>query len=271
MSYKVAVLVIHGMGRQKPSFANDMITEINDYIDDGKLNPDDICWKGIYWAPEIQEKENKLMNILENGESDVDAIRLRKFVVSVLGDAVAYQNVPNKSNNMYYRIHKIINQSIRELRVDIGEDLPVIIMAHSLGCTMINDYIWDRQRANNNDEFGQTAFERLETLSGIITFGCNIPLFTLAYAPVTSIKFPPENLPDDLKQKAEWLNFYDPDDILGYPLKGLSDSYHNTVTRDITINSGGILTSWNTTSHTQYWTDNSFTKPAAKYIGKFLG
>lgn len=78
-------------------------------------------------------------------------------------------------------------------------------------------------------------------------------------------------LPDDLKRKAKWLNFYDPDDVLGYPLKPINAAYDNVVTDDITINVGSwFSTSWNPLSHSAYWTDNSFTKPVAKYVCSFL-
>ncbi|NIQ25048.1 MAG: hypothetical protein GTN88_00295, partial [Gammaproteobacteria bacterium] len=69
---------------------------------------------------------------------------------------------------------------------------------------------------------------------------------------------------------ASWLNFFDPDDVLGYPLKPLSPEYRRAVSRDITINVGGIAASWNPLSHSKYWTDNDFTKPVAKFIDKLL-
>ena len=71
------------------------------------------------------------------------------------------------------------------------------------------------------------------------------------------------------KSKAKWLNFYDADDVLGYPLRQLSNSYKKLV-KDNHINSGGLLTSWNPLSHNGYWTDNDMTKPAAELIAKFI-
>ncbi len=60
------------------------------------------------------------------------------------------------------------------------------------------------------------------------------------------------------------------DDILGYPLKPINPAYRRVVSRDITINVGGILSSWNPASHTKYWTDNDFTVPAAEFVGRLL-
>ncbi|HUG89750.1 MAG TPA: hypothetical protein VML55_02890 [Planctomycetaceae bacterium] len=83
--------------------------------------------------------------------------------------------------------------------------------------------------------------------------------------------FPPPALPPDLAATGtEWLNLYDPDDVLGYPLKPVNDAYAAVVTRDVEINAGGLLTSWNPASHDQYWTDKDLTAPAAEMIARFL-
>ena len=117
---------------------------------------------------------------------------------------------------------------------------------------------------------GLSAFERMRSLAGMVTFGSSLPLFSFAFTTITPIKFPAPQLNSDLKKKAKWLNFYDPDDILGYPLKPISPSYRKVVTTDVAINVGGWLSSWNPASHSQYWTDNDFTKPVAQFIAGFL-
>lgn len=85
-----------------------------------------------------------------------------------------------------------------------------------------------------------------------------------------AVDFPPKKLPPNLKKKAKWLNFYDPDDVLGYPLKAINPEYKKTVTKDIPINVDGVFSSWNPLAHGEYWTDNDFTKPVAKFITNFL-
>ena len=131
----------------------------------------------------------------------------------------------------------------------------------------MSNYIWDQQK---HPKPRQSAFEQMKWLTGFITFGCNIPLFTFAYKDPEPIEFPPSSLPDQFKQKSRWYNYYDPDDILGYPLKQISAKYRATVIRDISINVGGLFGGWNPASHTEYWTDNDFTKPVAKYLAGFI-
>jgi len=140
-----------------------------------------------------------------------------------------------------------------------------VVLAHSLGSVIVSNYVWDEQRRNEKAR-GTTALERMETLAGLVTFGSPIPLFTLALRNVVSIAFPPPTLPAPLAAVAKWLNFYDPDDVLGWPLKPLSPSYDQAVSADHVIDVGNALTSWNPLSHDAYWRDASFIEPAAELI-----
>jgi pimeloyl-ACP methyl ester carboxylesterase len=176
-----------------------------------------------------------------------------------------------RKTNKYDDIHREVHKSIVELRKSLGnEDKPVIVIAHSLGSVIMFDYIRDRQNNKNATGYGATPFERMETLAGFITFGSPIPLFTLAYDTVPCINFPPDNLQKDLKDKAKWLNFYDHDDVFGWPLKYLSKRCEACVIEDKPVNVGDIFTFWDPLCHSKYWTDNDCTKPVAKYISEIL-
>lgn len=270
MAHKLGVLIVHGMGNQRPDYADRMIAELDARIAKLRGARDEIRWKPAYWADVLQRKADGLWRDLSR-ENDLDAAPIRKFIISSFGDAIAYQRVPGQRKDVYSEIHDRVHAALVGLRRALGdEDRPLIVIAHSLGSVIMSNYIWDRQHGYQAAEFGGTAFERLETLAGLITFGSNIALFSLAYDPVVSIEFPPRTLPEELKAAAKWLNFFDSDDVLGYPLKPLGESYENAVTEDVEINVGGILTSWNPLSHSAYWTDNDFTKPVARTIVDIL-
>jgi hypothetical protein len=149
-------------------------------------------------------------------------------------------------------------------------DRPLVLLAHSLGGHIMSNYIWDRQKPGASPA-GTSSFRKLETLAGMITFGCNIPFFTFAYkkSDIKPIRFPGSKLPPVLDLLARWKNYYDPDDILGYPLQPINQAYSKLV-EDIPINVGGLFTSWNPTSHSKYWTDNDFTKPVAAFLKELL-
>jgi hypothetical protein len=165
-----------------------------------------------------------------------------------------------------------VKDGIKKLDDQLGGPKPLIILAHSLGGHVMSNYIYDMQKPNSPVAVGLNDFQKMKTLAGIITFGCNIPFYTFAFDKINikPIKFPGQKLTPDQKTKAKWLNFYDPDDVLGYPLKAINKAYSDIVNQDIPINVGGILSSWNPMSHTKYWTDNDFTKPVSRFISKFL-
>lgn len=268
MAIQLAVLVIHGMGSQSPDYADGMIDELNRRVAASGKAADAIAWQTVYWADILQGRQLKYFRDAKRS-ADLDFVSLRKFMLTAFGDASAYQKVDSPANTVYEEIHHRVEKAIHDLYVsDLqSRPKPLIVLAHSLGGHIMSNYIWDRQTEESSPP---SAFERMDYLAGIVTFGCTIPLFTFAYEKVVPITFPPPKLPDHLKAKAKWLNFYDPDDVLGYPLKAINPDYRKVVDRDIPINVGGILSSWNPMSHTQYWTDDDCTKPVVSFISKFL-
>lgn len=276
---KVAVLVVHGMGDQKADFADELIRKLERELGAAAR---DIVFRTAWWAPILEPLETQLIRTLSR-DNDLDYKRLRKFVIHALGDAVAYQEVPpgQQRINIYEQVHAFLGEELHQLRLTVRGALPsdhpeppLIIVAHSLGCHMISNHVWDLQHGRRMP-VANNSFERVETLAGMITMGCNIPLFSLAYNNFIPIAFPGSGIREVLRagttaqqisQAARWLNFYDPDDVLAYPLKPLSDSYAQAVTRDIAVNVGGLVSAWNPASHTEYWTDRDVVRPTAELI-----
>jgi pimeloyl-ACP methyl ester carboxylesterase len=270
MNKKVGILFIHGMGSTMDDFAHDTIQEIRNRLSGMGLNRDDVAWESVFWAPVLSPRESQLWVDL-SAENDLNWAKLRKFFINGFGNITAYQAVQDRRNDVYGRIHQLVLDALKELRVKLGgADKPLIVVAHSLGSVIMSNYIWDRQKGRDTGHFGATPFERMETLAGMITLGTNIPLFTLGCDKVACIDFPPAMLPDNLKRKAKWLNFYDSDDVLGWPLKPLSICYADTVHEDIEVSVGNILTAWNPANHAAYWTDDSVIKPTSYLIAKVL-
>jgi len=123
-----------------------------------------------------------------------------------------------------------------------------------------------------------SPFRKLETVAGLVTLGNNMPLFTFAFGPdrVFPVTKPPEipgippsrvhaafpgiGLPPPLQDQAKWLNFFDKDDVLGFPLKPLNRSYSSeTRITDIPVRSGKMARSvpfWGIyEAHVGYWTN----------------
>lgn len=280
MAKKIGIGVIHGMGTHEADFADEMIAELNKrLVDDENKNANDVAFQAIHWSDVLSGPQQDYLDAIKAG-ANVDYVKLRGFMIKALGDASGYQK-SSTAGNTYAKIHEKIRDAIGTLRTTVGDDTaPLMIMAHSLGGHMISNYIYDLQQGAPVVSPGNNDFEKFHTLAGMVTFGCNIPLFTFSMNPVVAIDFPATQIAGTaLANKAKWYNYYDPDDVLGYPLKliGRPDTgnppkpnYNDVVDEDRAINVGGFISSWNPTSHSKYWTDNDFTKPVARQIANFL-
>lgn len=286
MGFKLGVLLIHGMGDQSADFADGMIGELTKRVRRAGGDDRHICFQKIWWAPILAQKEADLIRRMSDS---LDWMSLRRFVIRSLADAIAYQasyrRISAHQISVYKQVHQEIGRSVRSLRKRLrsgkpkeAPEAPLVIIGHSLGCHMISNYIWDVRHKSASSK-PKNAFDRMETISAVITMGCNIPLFALAFERLEPIEFPTPGIrnvfpaetdPEELRQVTQWWNFYDPDDVLGYPLRSLDPLYAQAVDRDIAVNVGGLFTSWNPASHMAYWTDNDVTVPVAELLSQTL-
>ncbi|HEX2076626.1 MAG TPA: hypothetical protein VHG08_02925 [Longimicrobium sp.] len=312
MPYKLGVLVIHGMGSQEADFVTPMEVELKRRVGALGGDPDEICFCPAWWAPVLRERQTDLLRRMQH-ENELDWMKMRRFVVHALADAIAYQDTADRAVteriastsplaaasqiaaagpgaaagqiNVYQQVHVEIGKAMATLRQHIrdsaGDDAPeapLVVIAHSLGCHMISNYIWDvRDSPEANPP--ENPFVGFRTLTSIVMMGCNIPLFTLAYTNLQPIRFPtpglspyfPAGTPAEaIVRVSKWLNFYDPDDVLGYPLRSLGDTFRERVSEDVAVNAGGPLSTWNPLSHNQYWTDDDVTRPVARLLHGIL-
>jgi hypothetical protein len=287
---KVGLLVIHGIGTTSEDFDKRFKKAFIRKVEKLGKDPDEISYRKVFWSEYINDRQEKYLDeIRKQPGLKLFQNFIRKFVLNSLGDASGYQSKLLENSGNYFRILRAINTSVRELRSDLGSDnKPLIIFAHSLGGFVISNYIWDAHKKYTGQSTDWPAdltldgkFEHMVNLAGLITYGCNIPLFVLGYDPIAAIHFPHQDLAPTLRDKAQWLNCYDPEDVLGWPLKPLrysfdgkskpdtAKSYDDVVSKDIVMNVGGLL-SWNPLSHIFYWTDNRFLRLAAEFISPFL-
>lgn len=283
MPQKIAVAIIHGIGSQDPDFARETIEELTDRF--AKLigaqspnPPAELVMRPVYWAPELQANEDELWSRLRKG-GDLDFLSLRRFMVNFAADAIAYQPAP-KERDAYDRIHARVAATLNELAVAAGDTAPLCVLAHSLGTVIASNYFYDLAKQSRKKlisrkvlrEMDDTALERGETLTCLYTFGSPIALWSLRYEDFgTPIAVPSPKLTTHhpaLAAAAEWINFYDEDDVIGYPLRTLNAAYQTAVKADVQVNAGGWLSSWNPLSHNGYWTDNDVTKPIAAGLAK---
>ncbi|MCD4780295.1 MAG: hypothetical protein K8S27_07090 [Candidatus Omnitrophica bacterium] len=251
---KMAVLSVHGMGETQRNYWSQFVAHLKKAL--GPQFWSQIHFEPIYYQHLIQDNEYRVWNAMPR---DLLAWKdLRKFLLFGFADAGSLEHKAHQKNSVYVRTQKIIRKSLQKALSKLrNPQSPCVIIAHSLGCQVISNYIWDSNLAAPGgvwkffplDEIDETSlnFLKLKSLRLLFTTGCNIPLFVAGHNQIVAINKPNDNF--------EWYNFFDRDDVLGWPLKSLSPSYQLIVTEDIEVNSGNLLESWNPKSHTAYWRD----------------
>lgn len=264
---KVAALVVHGMGKQSPDFADEFKADLLAAVDDMGYPAARLALCSLYWADVTQPEQQRYYSAVEAG-GDIGQKKIRRFVVNAFGDATAYQRVEGQGT--YGKIHDRVRGNVEALFKAVGsQNLPLVVIAHSLGAHIMSNYIWDQQHPDGAAVVA-SSFEQFKTHAGMLTFGCNIPLFTFAYDPVVPISFPGSDLSPSVKAASKWLNYYDKDDVLGWPLKPVCDAYDDLVAADVEMNVGGGFTNWNPASHSRYWSDDDFVDAVAEYLCSIL-
>jgi hypothetical protein len=269
MSAEAGVLILHGIGSQKPDFADAFIGALKGKLARGGVAAGRVAFQPVFWANVLEPAETTLLSLLDEG-GRMDWRSLRMFVIQTLADAVAYRRSYPKGWDAYHQIHWEVFEALNTLGARIGKaDAPLFVVAHSLGSVIFSDHVWDEQKGHG---FGRDAFTRCETLAGIVTMGSNIPLFTLGLSDVRCIQFPPLQGSDAAEGRgpARWRNYFDRDDVLGYPLRQLSESYAAAVEADIEMNVGGLVTSWNPASHNGYWKNRRFIAAVAEQLERTI-
>lgn len=153
-----------------------------------------------------------------------------------------------------YKFRKRVMLTIREglasLARQAGPSAPLVIVGHSLGTVVSNDYI-RAVREGTVDQYGlsdlstSSALEKCETLAAYYTLGCPYSWFFPLRARVVKVKY--------------WFNFFFQSDVFAGPLKPLDIAYDRYVTQDISLSPGFSISNWTPMAHlTILWDPNVF-------------
>jgi hypothetical protein len=269
---RIAVAVIHGIGNHTPKFAEKMVFEFNQHF--GPEMIDDVVIRTVFWSPVLQKDEEELLRRTALG-GPLHFPETRRFLIDFLADALAYQPTGD-DRRAYDGIHAVFANTLAELAATAGRDAPLCVIAHSLGSIIASNYLYDLQvdpyKRLISDEvralIHDTPLEHGHTLALLYTLGSPLALWSLRYREFgRPIQVPSPHLRDfHAEIDGEWINYYDQDDVAGYPLKTLNAQYAKMVTRDTPVNVGSLIQSWNPLSHLGYWTDRDVVEPMAKKL-----
>ena len=282
MEAKVAVAVIHGIGSQanktpeissERTFSDRLYRKLRRRLGRKRMERD-VAWREVFWADVLEPRQERYLARIGD---DTRYDRIRSFLVKSISDAASFQRREGVNDNAYALIQDRVRGTLADLNADTSDDTPLIVLAHSFGGHILSNYVYDMQVGRMEGARSlATPFQRMETIARFVTFGCNIPLFTFAYPPeeVAPIRFPGPALEPGEVREPWWVNYYDPDDVLGFPLTPIGPQYEAMAARgelrDVRMNAGGLLTSWNPLSHDRYWTDKDFVRPVAEMIRAYL-
>ncbi len=265
---RLAVAIIHGIGSEKEFYSVELKHRIvEEYLkaDPNNRMEDDLLFHEIYWGDLVHEDDGQLLSKLDY-KKELSYKDLRNIFIDVMRLGNSYSK--NNESGLYDAIHERIKSSMNKFashrNVD-QEDTPLVIMAHSFGSVIMSNYIYDLQSNTSN----MSNFEAFKTLAGIVTFASPLAIFSKQTGDFSSpINKIGSALEDGLKERVKWLNFYDKDDVVAYPMKNVNEAYNQAVDTDLEINVGSAATSWNPACHTGYWEDKDFIKPVARYLGE---
>lgn len=280
MPNDVVVLAIHGMGNTSPNFADKLENQLASKLGSNWSN---VYFDTIYYAKVFQDNQTRIFNRIKAND-DIDWIALRKFLMFGFSDAAGFERKCDELGSPYEQVQDIVLDTIDRAYDAVGGDANVVLIAQSLGCHVISNFIWDAQSSESkfgawrNGGFEDSPpgskldkFRRLKTLKYLYFTGCNIPIF-VAGIPQNKIKAIAST---SKGYSFKWKNYYDPDDPLGWPLKNLTvkkekQSYKFEVNEDNAINTGGLIKNWNPLSHTTYWGDNDVLNPLTDDIQSLI-
>jgi hypothetical protein len=280
MAAKLALLIVHGMGDTRPDFYEELLVPLRTRL---QSVWDRIAYRPVYYQPVLQRNERA---IFERMRPQLRWEGLRELMLFGLSDAASLEHKKELAMSPYWQTQHLILQRLDELFDEIADDTAgeppqLAIVAQSLGCQVMSNYIWDAQQplayagvwsAPLDDgvptDSPRDRFRRMRSLRRLLTTGCNIPVFVAGHSTIEPI---------DRRQLGagfRWINQFDPDDVLGWPLAQLSAAYAALV-EDIEVNASGDtllgrIKSLTPYSHTQYWSTASVLDRIADALKELL-
>ncbi len=264
MTTPLALLTLHGMGRQAEAFDAPLREGLRRELGEGLFRR--IAWEGVHYQPAIEPRQEGTWRAMR-AAARLDWRDLRRFMLFYLSDVATYQYRPYDGESVYRAVHGRIREALARLREEhgVGEPggPPLVAVAQSLGCAVVSDYLWDAQRGKGL--FAGRAVEPWERMAGLellVTTGCNIPLFVAGLERIEAI--------DPPGPAFAWWNLYDRDDPLGWPLRplstGFANAYDRLVTGDVEVSVG-----WTPLGHSHYWEDRDVARFVAGKVAEVMG
>jgi len=267
MAKDFAIITVHGMGDTNINYYKSIGKKLRQAV--GKDTWDSrVHLESVYYQDLLQGNQEEYWE----DSDDEHGLRwdfLRKFMLFAFSDAASIEHSLHNDKVLYKAVHQKIATAFDNAYIALGNEAkPVFLIAQSLGGQEVSNYIWDAQAnqhffsAPGPGDAEQKAFRRFSTCKQFITTGCNIPVFKAGLIDPKNFQRPNDDF--------TWHNYFDVDDVLGYPVKKMAPSFDVDWVNDLKVSVGGFFTGWNPASHTKYWTDKDVVGPIAQDIKSIL-
>ncbi len=213
---KIAVLTLHGMGKTERNYSKVLHESSAQRVGEVAWN-ESVHFHPIYYQDILQGNQNA---VWARSKSQVDWKKLRQFFLFSFSDATSLESNKAGIKSAYYLTQKVILDALIDAYHEMGKAGPLEIIAHSLGCQVISNYLWDASRpkgasagiwsqdsVHKPDDPDLNRFARGKSLNRLFTTGCNIPIFVAGQRDIKPIP--------KLNKVFQWHNYYDEDDVLG--------------------------------------------------------
>ncbi|WP_292935233.1 hypothetical protein [Noviherbaspirillum sp.] len=282
MTRQIALITLHGMGETVDNYYDTLLDKLFAKLDN---TANKVAFQAVNYQNLLQPNEQAVWDRMDKGDLRWDD--LRRFLLFGFADAAGLETNKEDEGSVYEGAQLDIARKMWAARQEMGGDGPLVVIAQSLGGQVFSCYIYDAQRAaagqtryagiwKDIDSFAaritgsdkaltaaEKSFLRGSTLVGLMTTGCNIPIFVAAHKRLNIRAI------DRPNNQFKWLNVYDKHDALGWPLRPLEGGYEDLV-EDRQVNVGEGLLDWlksfTPMSHTAYWEDENVVAALARMI-----
>jgi hypothetical protein len=261
------VLLFHGIGDAKAGYGDPFKKNLLEVFEDevkrisGQPPSQQPVIREVLWSSVTGSIQAKLWERMFPGmASDEEPpwwqpwARLRYFVVHYLGDTVAYDEPPGKSK--YGPIHRVAWNVMDRLAIPSS----LTIVGHSFGAVIASDLVADAVDSGRPGHI--KAWPAGLKLTNLFTMGSPLSLYAVQFDELEELQ--PIKLQD--QEHGLWINIYDSQDVLGFPLKKVNAEFDQAVFADKAINAGSWWNPMSATplSHEFYWDDSG----AAEIVGR---
>lgn len=236
---KIAIITLHGQGSNKKFSHEQMVENVLDQVENKDLEFK--VFPVLYYS-EFQKEQDSLINRMGK-ISQWPFKKLKSKLISSFGDpSTIYHN-----RDAYKYVNDQIKEQFIQAHAWLRSGGKIVILSHSLGTVMINNYLWDAQQAG-------ITYSRIELL---ITTGSPYPVFISGIKKDKIMPIDPPN------ENFKWFNFWNKKDILSFPLRPVNGAYYKLVD-DFRVNNGFYIA-----AHGKYNSDSKVYKRIAKAVDKF--